>query len=354
MEGRRNNYDALRLLAAFSVLFGHSFALTGRPRPEAEALGPFLGFHQTFDGVGVSIFFFISGLLVTASYVRRASVFHFLEARILRIYPAIIVNISITVFVLGAAVTSLGLSDYFADPQTWNFLLTNWRLGSVEYHLPGVFSGLHDGGSVNGSLWTLPHEIRLYGWCAVLGLLGIFRFRWAYLALYGPALVLYAMQWPPFENSTGSFDRLWIMFFAGMGASLFRDVLGLNWTAFVIAGVGLSFAGLPPRIYDVLISLWLGYGVLLLAYWRYAPRLDIGRYGDFSYGLYIYAFPVQQTVLLALGVGTNPYLLMTIATPISFMFAVLSWFWVERPALSFKGRGVEAARNLLWRLRPKR
>ncbi|MBO0798929.1 MAG: acyltransferase, partial [Blastocatellia bacterium] len=153
---RHNNFDCLRLIAALMVLCSHSFALTGTP---FEPFVAWFGGYDTGGGMGVAIFFIISGFLVSGSVERRATI-DYLASRALRIVPALAVVTCFEVLLLGPAFTTLSLSAYFSDFSTWSHL-ANPLIYRIDLWLPGTFKELPNS-AVNGSLWTLPYECSLY------------------------------------------------------------------------------------------------------------------------------------------------------------------------------------------------
>jgi len=167
-----NNLDAVRLAAAWLVLYGHAFIFLGLPEPLFLSwlpLGP----------LGVLIFFTISGYLVSQSWARDPSLPRFLARRALRIFPALAVCTLLSVLVLGPLLTTLPLADYFASPHTVGYL-RNIAL-YIGYYLPGVFEHNRVANAVNGSLWSLPVEFAMY---LVIAAVGVLRAsRWVVLAL---------------------------------------------------------------------------------------------------------------------------------------------------------------------------
>ena len=151
---RPNNFDLLRFVAATLVLIDHSFVLTGRH----GLPGPFV--YETLGGFAVAVFFIISGFLVAGSWQRTPDLGTYAAKRALRIVPAYAAVIALCALVLGPLVTELSLGRYFGHPQTWSYFwnLTFFRL---HYSLPGVFSGNPFPHAVNGSIWTLPIEIKM-------------------------------------------------------------------------------------------------------------------------------------------------------------------------------------------------
>ena len=166
--GRDNNFTLVRFTAAMAVLFAHSIGALGLP-PETEPVFRRVGF--SLGEMGLDALFVTSGFLVTASLVKRGDLIGFFWARALRVYPALWVMLLLMVFVLAPALTTLPFPDYFASETTWSYLAKCATLiGGIRYTLPGVFDALPLKGEFNGSLWTMPVELRMYIYVAVLWL----------------------------------------------------------------------------------------------------------------------------------------------------------------------------------------
>ena len=164
--GRDNNFTLLRFAAAMTVLFAHSVAVLGLP-PEREFFFKRLGF--SLGEMGLDMLFVTSGFLVTASLVVRQDLIAYLWARILRVYPGMWVMLVLTVFVLAPALTTLPRGNYYTSPLTWEyFRKCATLLGGVRYSLPGVFDTVPLKGEFNGSLWTMPVEVRMYLYLAAI------------------------------------------------------------------------------------------------------------------------------------------------------------------------------------------
>ncbi|WGV19182.1 acyltransferase family protein [Pseudomonas putida] len=168
-RGRDNNFLIIRLLAATAVVVGHSFALS-----YLECLGCtdpalLLGMPVPVHSLGVEVFFMVSGFLIAASGERN-SARDFYLARALRILPGLLVCLLLMAFVLGPVVTSLPLAEYFAKGQVYKYVYSPLLIfKDAQFVLPGVnFTPRFHGVSVNGSLWTIPLEMRMY---LVLGVL---------------------------------------------------------------------------------------------------------------------------------------------------------------------------------------
>ncbi|WP_237711947.1 acyltransferase [Rhodanobacter sp. 115] len=177
-----NNFDFVRLAAALAVLVSHQFALHARPEP--------LMFHyQTLGGYAVMVFFAISGYLIASSWAHDSNVWRFSARRLLRIWPGLICTVLLCGLVLGPLVTDLSAGSYFSDPTTHRFFGT--LLFHVSPFLPGVFPHSPLAYIPNGVLWTIPIELRCYGYLAILGMIGVLRYRWVTLALLAGLSVWY-------------------------------------------------------------------------------------------------------------------------------------------------------------------
>jgi peptidoglycan/LPS O-acetylase OafA/YrhL len=330
-----NNFDSVRLAAALAVLVSHQYALHAQPEP--------LVFHyQTLGGYAVMVFFAISGYLITSSWSHDPNIWCFSARRLLRIWPGLICTVLLCGLVLGPLVTDVSVGSYLSDPTTHRFFGT--LLFHVSPFLPGVFPHSPLAYIPNGVLWTIPIELRCYGYLAILGLIGVLRYRWIMLALLlGLSFWYYGVH-----DAEAVFERTHqhlfeveyaTFFFSGSCLYLFRDF----WQGRKRKLIGLAVAA-------ALSCIAFGAGHQLIAAFLLTPYLVIvfgssslpvfhrfGRFGDMSYGVYIYAFPVQQTVIW-LTPSLNIYQHFALAIPLTLACAWLSWHLVEKKALGFKPR----------------
>ena len=330
---RRNNFTALRILFAWLVLYGHSFPITAKGI--SDPLKPFFGGSIWIGELAVSGFFAISGFLVAASFVRRG-LLDYAVSRALRIYPALVVCVLLSVFLLGPVFTSLELRAYFVHPSTRDYLWNMTLAFPIEFRLPGVFQG-HLRPGVNGSLWTLPVEMSCYVLLAIAGTAGLLRSRvLANAAML--ALLLFASQYfaeLPLIGRAERWARPALYSLLGVACYVNRDRLPLSAPLALFAAL-LAWAALGEEWFVFVFPPAFTYLVLFVAY--RSPYLDLdGRLGDPSYGIYIYAWPVQQMLADSLP-AQGPYFNMAVATVIVFSMALLSWYALERPALRLKGR----------------
>ncbi len=336
----KNNYTLLRLLAAVIVVYGHSFAVAKTPG-HVEYFVKYIG--GTWAGaIAVNIFFFISGLLVTASYLNRNSFFFYIKARSLRIFPALFVCLLLLVFMLGPLTTNLSISEYFQDQKTWKYLYSNLSLVKIMHYLPGVFTENSNQG-VNGPLWTLAAEVRMYLYVAILGLMGILRnitlsnYAFAILAFIGIVFPEYL----PLVSDNPKYYHLAAYFATGSFFYVNREKINISGHVVVIL-ILAAVAAHKTDFFLITLGALTCYGI---AYLAYIPRIPWpSRMGDYSYGIYIYGWPCQQMVeywLPDLKPMPNFYLSIILTIP----FAVLSWHLIEKKALNLKKKKVPFFQN---------
>lgn len=329
---RRNNFDFLRITAALLVMYSHQFILQGSVEP-VPAL-PYL----SWGGVGVLMFFVISGYLVTKSWCDDPAPLRYLARRFLRLWPALAVGTLLTVFVLGPAVTRLPLQAYWSSPETWAYL-SALDIFSIRFNLPGVFTDNPYAGGVNGSLWTIPVEVRCYLVLMLLGWAGALRLRWlALLTLLTLAFVTFYLKAPGTVARRNWSYELGTFFAAGSVLYLWRDAWMKRTKAVLLAAAVLAGAAWSSGWPYVAMFIFLP--VALIAFGNAATPVlrSMGRFGDPSYGLYIFAFPIQQLVVMATSNQLGIFESLALAVPLTFSAAYLSWHLVEKVCLGFKPR----------------
>jgi len=348
-KGRDNNLNFLRIVAASAVLFSHSFALsTGNPN--TEPLRMWVG--MTPGSIAVDVFFVVSGFLVTASISKSRDVLDFLVSRCLRIFPALLVLLFITVFVLGPIVTTLPLGQYFGRQAIDYFLKCATLIRGVSYELPGVFGSNPYKNAVNGSLWTMPWELRSYFVLLLVWWTSSYIGRWSergFMAvttmigclLYGLLQFLYLKD----SKSVHTVMPL-LMFTLGAVVWQLRHWIRLSWRGFALAAA-LIFVT-PTVSVSVFYAIYpaaMAYAVMFLAF---VPDGFVRKYngmGDYSYGLYLYAFPIQQ-LLAMVWQGINPGQMIVSSFACTILCAILSWHLIEERALKLKAAVVVRLRTM--------
>jgi peptidoglycan/LPS O-acetylase OafA/YrhL len=338
--GRDNNFNLVRFVAAFSVLYSHSYALVlgiGNFEPFVTRIG------YTLAGIAVDVFFITSGFLVTASMLRLGAFKPFFRARALRIFPALVVMSVLLAFILGPLFTTQSVGDYFSDAGTYKFVLKNSTiLAGIKLKLPGVFETLPFV-DTNGSLWTLPFEVRCYLMVALLWFIALGMrvpgraFAWLAAAL---ATMMLLAFWATHDAGYKHWHtfRLFYMFFAGATFWTLRDRIPMRHSLAAGMGLALAAAVIFPRAFFWVYPLAIPYLVLYVAYVPGGWIRGFNRFGDYSYGIYIYAFPVQQ-VLKSTVPGITPAQMIMAATALTLPLAMLSWHLVEKPMLARKDAG---------------
>jgi peptidoglycan/LPS O-acetylase OafA/YrhL len=347
-QGRENNYNLIRIIAALAVLITHSYALsigTGEAEPFRKSLG------MTMGSIAVDIFFITSGFLVTASILSRQSAIEFMWARILRILPALTVMLILTVFVLGIFFTSLNPLAYLADVSIYIYLAKGISLlFNVSYNLPGVFEGNPYKYVVNGSLWSLPYEIKMYLMLVVVWI-SLKIVKGMRLKLFELSMVLAALSSGIFvlvhHSGEGHFSRLFFMFFSGASFYVLQKSITLSHIAFWVSLITLLIAAnLNEKTFFIVYTLTITY---ILFYIAYIPAGFIRQYnqlGDYSYGVYIYAFPVQQSIA-ALIPGVSVLVMILISAIITLILSIFSWHLIEKPALKHKNLYIGHTRKIV-------
>jgi peptidoglycan/LPS O-acetylase OafA/YrhL len=333
-----NNFKLIRLLCALLVIISHCY----RDKDPIVWLtkGLFGG-----SGFAMPAFFFLSGLLVAQSLEYSSSRGNFLWKRFLRLYPAAVAAIILTACLIGPLVTTVPLRTYFTSPIFLRYLQTS-LLVRIGFRLPGVFGGSPLGPSVNSSLWSLALEWKCY---AGLFLLSFIRRKKAYLPLLLILLALAVLAdafYGPVESAGkdifGSrfvlypYSGLTAQFILGILTWQFRDRIIIRaWWPLAILLVGWIAAKFGVFIYAwyLLLPAILLYAAVTATSFlhRLTPRPDL------SYGLYIWAFPIEQLTINYLHLS-SPTSLFFATLLLTLPVALLSWYAIESPALRSKRR----------------
>ena len=347
-DPRANSVNALRLVLAALVLVSHTLKLHGGSDP----LGRLTGGDVDMGTMAVDGFFALSGFLIVGSYLNSPSTGRFIWRRCLRILPGFWVCLLVTTFVLlpVAQLVEFGTLRGFpltGEGSALTYLVHNSALFIHQYEVDGLLGG----SSVNGSLYTLFYEFLCYVGVAVLGVAGLLRHRtWPLLAV--AALVwLFAVSQlltggAVYEQSTtlGIALRFGSMFLAGALAHRLAHRIPVAWAGGAAAAAVLALAvalavladGDPGStlVYVVVAPPAVAYLVLLVGSRTGLRRIGARR--DLSYGLYVYAWPVQILLLVA-GASLWPVALYGITSlVIALLMAWASWAWIEAPALRLK------------------
>ncbi|HEX6495146.1 MAG TPA: acyltransferase [Acidobacteriaceae bacterium] len=338
VDSRQNNIDFLRLAFALMVVFSHSFVVT---RGGAEPFALLTRNQATGGTIAVDAFFILSGFLITASYERSRSVASFLKKRVVRIYPAFLVVTLVTALCV-VPLAGGQLEGRGALGKAALVIASIVRLKDIDSL--GTFAGNPYPHVVNASLWTVSYEFLCYLGVAILGMTTLLHRRRTIAGLFGASLVVSLLfayfHWQsPHTLETGLFGypQAWArfipMYLAGVVFYLYRDRIRLHRWGAILSVFALAAACVIPLGYTLLFPVFGSYLLMYIAFWERLPLYRIMRFGDLSYGTYLYAFPVQQLVVQHFGIRSSPLRLFAIVTPLVLAAAAMSWHFVERPLL---------------------
>lgn len=356
-QSRVGSFDTLRLVFAVLVIFSHSFVLGLGPNA-SEPLYQLTRGQVTLGSLSVWAFFCISGFLITQSWSRSPSPLKFIHRRVARIYPGYIVAA-----LFGALIVAPLAADPMSSPaiSPLDFLMRTILL--KEFRSQHVFSHNAFPYALNGSLWSVPYEFWCYIGVMLLGIVWARILRWlvvaVFLALMGWNLLFQSMPgWLPTRGPVvGIFGepKDWVIvlpfFIAGGMFYLLGGAVLLKRSLLVVAAILLIAASVIPHALAVALPTCGTYLLMGLAYFPRLRHLNLGRFGDFSYGTYLYAFPIQQLIVKFSGGSMAPLKLFLLATPATVLIGVLSWFLVEKHFLArssqlrHEGKEILAARS---------
>ena len=313
--GRCNGFGVLRLVLAVAIVAFHSYTLTH------AAISGMVWQAQVAARLILPAFFAVSGYLVAGSLARCRGVGHFLVLRALRILPALAVVVAATALLLGPLLTSLPLAAYFADPAVAVYFQNIVAL--PRFDLPGLFQANLRSGVVNGALWTIQLEVMCYVLLAALAVVARGRM------LTPACAVLLLLLLFPLHAAVPAADFL-ACFAAGVLLQRTARRVPMHPLAGVLALVSAFWLVTDPARLTWAV-LPLAYGAVWLGTRQVPAALT---HADYSYGLYLSAYPLQQTVLHWLPAAW--WLLLLIALPVGLAAAALLWHAVERPILARK------------------
>ena len=340
----RNNFDFCRFCLSIIVIFSHSFAIAdGHERN--EPLKFFTNGQLSSGSLGVNCFFAISGYLITHSWLRSKSIADFLLKRVLRIYPGFIVAVLIGIF----CVAPIASEHFTLTTRRLLLILVNLvTLRGME--VPGVFAENPLPGAINGSLWSIPYEFKCYLLVMLFGSLGWFdRRKWMNVVLL-IGLIIGGMIYPLYKvpllergaltavfGTVSSWLIVFPYFLAGMIFYLFENRIPVStrWAFSIL--IILIVAALLPPLGPIIFPFTVTYLLFWISFRPIGLLQNWARYGDFSYGIYLYAFPIQQLIVRQ-NPGIGPISLFLMATPLSVIAGVISWHLIEKHFLKFKHR----------------
>lgn len=330
-RGHGPGFDALRVYLSISVLAWHSLAVCG-----IDIMPIWRAPYGRWFVAMVPTFFCLSGFLVMGSAARVRSLRHYLANRFLRIFPALAVELTLSALVLGPLVTALPLRDYFASPELYSYFGS--LVGRVQFDLPGVFLANPVPNVVNGNLWTVPPEILCYLWMAAMIAMMLSSGRIAVTICAASVLALNFAQdaREHFGLIEGNMPGRDLVECFALGAALYmwRDALPYRWPLFALAAL-VAFALLPLPGWQHIAIAALAYCTAFLGCTP-LPRGRLFASGDYSYGIYLFGRPIQQTIVALFPGGRYVIVNFPVSLALTIVVAALSWHLVEKRALALR------------------
>ncbi|WP_353718810.1 acyltransferase [Dyadobacter sp. 676] len=337
----KNNFNALRHIAAFFVIVSHAFDIA--ENGENEPLRRLTGVDFSFSYLGLSSFFLISGFLVTQSWIQKTSVKQYLFHRLLRIVPGLAVVVVLTILVYGPLFTTLPLRTYFGNIETYLYL-KNILIFQSQGHLPGVFAGIYPA-PINGSIWTLPYEMLFY---ICVPLFSPILFKTKLRSLVTGIAITLAVYWmltnqevarmysPKVNMYRGSLVLFLAFFMSGSFFYCYHENIRFRKDYFWIISLVyiIVIASRDIILIKLLNPFLLGYMVFCLAFWP-SPLNTFGKNRDLSYGIYIYAYPIQVMVIYYFNIQ-SAWFSLAITLLLVMPLAMFSWNFIEKPALKLR------------------
>lgn len=339
MNSRSNNFDFLRLIFASFVVITHSYPLSGVP--EADFLSQITRGQMSFSYIGVKGFFIISGYLIFKSLLRSKSLPDFYWKRVLRLFPALLVVLLLTV-ILAPAVYEHTV-PYLKNITVFTYVPKNLSLFFLQYKINGVFGNNPYPDAINGSLWTICYEFSMY---VMVSLLFFIRKK----AILKPlVMMLFIISFilavfdPLFLNevlskiglNSRSFYDLMCFFTGGMLLTYVKIDNKKLENLVIISAIIISIGSVYLQVFGYICFFTLPVLIILIGKnsTKYINR--VGEvFGDVSYGVYIYSFPIQQTLMYFFKLDTIP--LMILSLLLSLLLGYLSWHLIEEKALKYK------------------
>ncbi len=335
LQNKSSNFDFIRILLASLVIISHSFPLTG----EKEILSVITNNQLELGGLSVNLFFVLSGYFIFVSVKTSRSIYNFLWKRLIRIYPALFILMLFTLMLLPFAYNG---NNIFLEKSYWLYTPNTLSLYHLAYSVSGVFENNPYKNIVNGSLWSLSYEFTMYLSIGTLFFIKNRKISICVILIVFLSSYLFSQINPLFLNKyfkimyldTNQFYRLTSFFFAGSLLTFIdlekNNKLSTRILLFVILIVGVYF-----KFYHFLAPLILPILIIQLGLLSTPILTNISkRIGDISYGVYIYGFLIQQTLMNYLNL--NSITLMFCSLIITYILAYFSWHFVEKKMIKYK------------------
>jgi len=350
---RINNLDFIRFILALSVLYCHCFVLYYGTEDTVEPLWVVSNKQLSLGTLSVNFFFTISGFLVLQSWNNSKGFGDYIRKRIIRIYPGFIVASLLCILVFAP----LGTADWYMPWGYWKLYYQSLSVPKAllsvaeltQPWVPWTLKYVPIPEAINGSLWTIRYEFYCYLVVPLFALIGIYKKRLLVIFLFLIAYVyqglqsyynIYLFGWQEFPiiGKPDFFPRFLTYFIVGMCFYCYKDVIPRSKTFLAISILMMVLSTVAFKGLALTQPIFGSYILFYLAFTTSISFKNFSRKGDFSYGLYMYAWPVQQLIILYMEKYLNLSLLFILTFIITMIFAYLSWHYIEQPFLSFKKR----------------
>lgn len=340
----KNNFDFLRLIFALFVVIAHSYPLSGNDISN-QWIYKLTNGQIELSNIGLNGFFILSGYLIYQSSVRSSSFYNYFWKRIIRIFPALVVVLVLTLLL--APIVYENSVSYFKNRDVYTYFFRNISLYQMQYSISGVFENNPFPLIINGSLWTIVYEFSLYIFLSLFLLISSNQIK--KIIILSSFLIMYfgylfyideLSKIKIFDIEFLHFFNLGTFFVGGAALAAFKFETILNNKKIKYLALLLFFVVIvitvKLEIYNNFKHLFLTLFVLLFGLMSFWPINNLHKIGDYSYGIYIYSFPIQQTLMYYFKFSTGK--LICFSTLISLLFGALSWFFVEKKILVLKNR----------------
>lgn len=332
LEKENNNLDLIRIFLACLVIICHSPTLNGPSHFWIDPISFFFSISNS-GAIAVKLFFFISGLVVTNSYLKNRNAIYFIISRFFRIIPALFFLIIITIFIVGPTLTTLPLNKYFNDPSVFLYFRNNIFFHLADY-LPNIFENNFYPNVINGSLWSLRYEVMCYIWILIFFI--ILRKKNKYLLNIPIAIIIIDSILPTriLLNNLGEDVAIYTLpasFAFGALLAVNSEKLKLNSLTILITIVlGLIFHSTQFNQ----ISFIFASSIVVLYISSNKYILKFKPQNDISYGIYLWGFLIQQTLYNFTGhIYTGYHCLFSII--ISSILGYISYIYIEKPFIQY-------------------
>lgn len=324
-----NNLDLLRIICAMLVIYGHSFTLADRGGAK-DLISHFFPFSSS-GSVAVKVFFFISGMLVTASLLKSHSALQFVISRSLRILPAYIFVVLSSAIIIGPIFTDLPILEYFKQTQVCNYIIKNLGM-DIQYFLPGVFSSSIYKPVINGSLWTIPFEISSY--ICLLAIFMITKLKNKTITNLACIIIISSSiipGWQSFFTGSNINTIYHLPSCFALGVLYATNQESIYVSKEIPIGLFLLYFMMPNK---QLSEMMFYFSICTLSIYLVSGRriISMKLKKDISYGIYLWGFVVQQ-IIYSVKPDLNIYVNISISIFITVTIATISFILIERPAM---------------------